>query len=367
MTILSVTEIKENLEVDRLNNLIYQYNNLDIHKVRNEDKLIMLQRIDALSRKIFTDYIASKPNDDSNQFYNWFKSEPLLSELNTLCKDNINLSNQRLFELYSPVINSGGFVPLYNAFQQVEIANKKGQIDLKSLKNQLDLLVIHGRNLQKNPNDNTFINNYYKHLHLLQDKIISARNSIDPQPKEVKELCKQLDQMLQAVNSEAALFVTKNNLQNEKYLKRFKYPIKEITNWLCQGNQEALIKLLNETSDSKGKIEFQTLDGFDFKGLGGENNKNWRVTDSISGATFTVRLEKFDKMPYKGMEREVLYYKGNKHLEDNFETITLGKHKPENSNVKKSNEYVLAIGEFCSLGDILNAVRNMNGNDPEKK
>ncbi|KTD06577.1 serine/threonine protein kinase [Legionella gratiana] len=361
----------EDTDVKTLNGLINEYNDLD-QKTKSEKRILLLQRIDCLSQDIFKKYSTANTRDteklkDANAFYSWFKSDPLLSEVTKFCKENddinVSLNNQRIFELHSPKIKSGGCTALSNKVN--EQLKMIGLID-PELKESLgvineQLLDLHRNSikLHNHFNDSIYIDNYYQNLCELQQKIASVRNNLSS--KTEADVFTQFDKMLLLVNSEKSLFIKEKSLHEKDHCKRYKNPIESINELLCQGETHQIIKLLQETKDANGKKTF-TLGDYTFKGLGGQNNKNWMVTDK-SGTTYAVRLENCSNFPFRGMDREKIYQNCKQHVEKNIETITLGKHKVHQD--KQEVEYVLAIGEYCPNGNILDAMYQINLKDPK--
>ncbi|KTD06349.1 serine/threonine protein kinase [Legionella gratiana] len=354
-------EIGSNQDVLVLNALIDEYNNFD-KDINPEVKLNRIQRIDCLSRQIFENYSSATNKNastlkDGNTFYSWFKSDPLLFELKELCNNKkFDLNNQRLFELHAPKISDGGCKILSEMLNEdlKAIENEEKEINLDSIKNQLMAL---------NDHQNIPIN-YYQSLYKLQQEIITVRNNLSP--KQDEEWCKQFDRMQLSVNSEAAFFVENNNLATEECFKRHNNPIDPINRLLCEVAPNQLITLLGEAKDSKGNKKQFTEGDFNFKGLGGENNQVWMVTCEKTNEIYAVRLEKFLKSPFRGMDRENFYQQCNQYTEKNLETIHLGKHKVSLDPKRRDEaEYVIAIGEFCPQGDIMNAIYTMDNNNPK--
>lgn len=371
MPIKRVEGFNSEARVQRLNGLVDAYNKLSPNprKASPEDRMNLLQRIDGEARRIFEAYIADKPSADSDKFYLWFKTDPLLGEFKAFYENSpLSVNNQRLFELSSPPIATNNFGMLVLDLQACVKANKKGKIDIRSIEENLMAAQMYEQRAREDPNNRTLQQRYAQNIRLLQDNIINVRNGLNP--KQNKKLCKALDKMLRDVNSHAA-FIT-NNAVLEADFKRHKGPISEITQLLEDEQQETLIHLLNSAKDEMGNKKEIMLGNYKLRGLGGKNNQNWLANDITfaDDKACIVRLEKFEATSFKGMDRERLYRRqemgANQHIENNFETVPLGVVYTGGANRDQPVHYVLAISEFCQGGDLLSIVHNLPGNAEDK-
>jgi hypothetical protein len=346
MPIKKIDASPGNTKIDKLNNLISQYE-------KKPGSKTLLQKIDALRNQIYLDSTARKVGN----FMDWYISDPIRTEINfhkmgqdrsiIFTEDSQNPIKDLTLSVWQkltkpliplPIPLIGGRYEQYNRMDkfiiEVEKANKiateqgdpKSLLALKTALEELQKQTLFMIN-NEIPDNTNLLRNF--------EALLSTTNH------KLNNLIKSNLQLLSSPTHAAAPLMRSLIAENEQ-------------------SQIELVRHLFYTKNSK------QLNGFNVVYLGGSNNRNWLATNEETGKQFVIRLEQADdpRTDYSLVDAMRSDETIKRHLaEDCFYHPML---LPSHAEGYDDHPVNVAISEFCPSGDLRSFQQYAVDISPEK-
>lgn len=338
--------------LDKLDILINKYN---ANQAEGIVDLISLQQINGLAEKLYYMVRADPPKDYGSDFMKWYNKKEINRELKSLSASSPAKSSKK-----QRIADISVIVPYHRKdFNRIptpkELKKRVKKLFFFSTEPKYfsDLRMLLQQFHELDPNKLDF--NWGKaigQLELLQQKIVEILiDDIDLNETSDRIL---LERLLLVVNRTMNEFFRMNRDLSDQYLLQTPNRVSTIIDPYANDERHDLHRLVSELISTPKHID---VDEFSLEFLGGNNNKNWKITNRESQARYTLRIERpeyyFD---YDLRHRVKTNPNLQRYLAHEFDFYPTD----EIAHRGSESEYNLSITEFCSQGDVLSYRRSIN-------
>ncbi|KTD44623.1 hypothetical protein [Legionella quateirensis] len=336
----------------KLGILINKYNENQVNGIVD---IISLQQISAVADKLYLMVRTDPPKDYGSDFMKWYNKKEISRELKNLSQSSNTKSSKK-----QRIADISVAVPYHRKdFTRVptpkEFKNRVKKISFFSSEpkyySDIRLLLHQFHELDLNKPDFDW-GMAIGQLELLQQKIVEILiDDLDSKDTPDRII---LSRLLMVVNRTMNEFFRMNSELSSRFLLQTPNRVSTIIDPYADDDRHNLRHLVSELISTPKPLE---IDEFSLEFLGGNNNKNWKITNRENRAQYTLRIERPEYYFDHDLRHRVKTNPNlNRYIAQEFDFYPTD----EIAHRGSESEYNLSITEFCAKGDVLSYRRSIN-------
>ena len=336
----------------KLDFLINKYNENQVNGIVD---LISFQQINALADKLYLMVKADPPKDYGSDFMKWYNKKEISRELKSLTESSNTKSSkkQRIADLSAAVPHQRKDFSRIPSPKEFKRRVRKLSFFSSEPKYYSDIRLLLQQFHELDPNKPDFDwGKAIGQIELLQQKIVEILiDDLDLSETPDRIL---LSRLLMVVNRTMNEFFRMNSELSSQYMLQTPNRVSTIIDPYADDDRHNLRHLVSELISTPKPLE---IDEFSLEFLGGNNNKNWKITNRVTHARYTLRVERPEYYFDHDLRHRV---KTNPNLSRYIAQEIDFYPTDEIAHRGSESEYNLSITEYCSQGDVLSYRRSTN-------
>ncbi|MBL7480603.1 protein kinase family protein [Legionella bononiensis] len=336
----------------KLDILINKYNENQVNGIVD---IISLQQINAVADKLYLMVSTDPPKDYGSDFMKWYNKKEISRELKNLSESSNTKSSkkQRIADISVAVPHHRKDFSRVPSPKEFKKRVKKVSFFSSEPKYFSDIRLLLHQFHELDPNKPDFDwGMALGQLELLQQKIVEILiDDLDLNETPDRIL---LSRLLMVVNRTMNEFFRMNSELSSRYMLQTPNRVSTIIDPYADDDRHNLRHLVAELISTPKPLE---IDEFSLEFLGGNNNKNWKITNRNNHARYTLRIERPEYYFDHDLRHRVKMNPNlSRYLAQEFDFYPTD----EIAHRGSESEYNLSITEFCSEGDVLSYRRSIN-------